>query len=111
MASKKDVPPTHKGNGQTDTAVLERTKVQKPVMYRVIMHNDDYTTQEFVIHILIKFFRKEPGEAHFLMLKVHTSGQATVGVYTKEIAETKVTQVVDYAKESGFPLLVTAEPA
>ncbi len=94
----------------TGTETLERTKTKKPVMYRVVMHNDDYTTQEFVVHVLIEFFRKDPTEAQHLMLKVHMSGRAIVGVYTRDIAETKIDKVTEYAREHGHPLMLTMEP-
>ena len=74
------------------------------------MHNDDYTTQEFVVYVLQHFFRKDATEAMQLMLKVHTTGKAIVGVYTKDMAETKVAVVSDYAREQGHPLMLTLEP-
>ena len=112
----KDPKPPAKGPGKTDrdggtgTQTLERVKTKKPVLYRVIMHNDDYTTQEFVVHVLQQFFRKDATEAHHLMLKVHMTGKAIVAVYTKDIAETKIEQVTDYAREHGHPLQLTMEP-
>jgi ATP-dependent Clp protease adaptor protein ClpS len=112
MASK-DPPktPTRKDrDGGTGTETLERQKTKKPQMWRVVMHNDDFTTQEFVVHILILFFQKDPTEANHLMLKVHMTGKAIVAVYTKDIAETKVAKVTDYAREHGHPLMVTMEP-
>lgn len=114
MAGPKDPPkPPSKSPGRdggTGTETLERVKTKKPVLYRVIMHNDDFTTQEFVVHVLVSFFRKDPTEANALMLKVHMSGKATVGVYTRDVAETKVQQVTDYAREHGHPLMMTMEP-
>jgi ATP-dependent Clp protease adaptor protein ClpS len=110
---KKPAPPAktpQRGAPDTGTQTLEKVKTQKPQMYRVLMHNDDYTTQEFVIHVLEQFFKKDPTEAHFLMLKVHMSGKAIVAVYTKDVAETKVEQVTDYAREVGHPLMLTMEP-
>ncbi len=95
---------------QRDVEVLERPKVKRPKKYKVIMHNDDYTTQEFVVHILQRFFKKNPGEANFLMLTVHTKGQAAVGVYTKDVAETKVVEVITYARDNEQPLMLTSEP-
>ena len=94
----------------TGTETLERTSTKKPQLYRVVMHNDDYTTQEFVVHVLKQFFRKDETEAHHLMLKVHMTGRAIVAVYTRDIAETKVEQVMDFAREHGHPLQVTMEP-
>ena len=79
-------------------------------MWAVMMFNDDYTTQEFVIYVLKRFFKKEHIEATQIMLKVHMAGKAKVGAYTKDVAETKVAQVTDYAREQGHPLMLTAEP-
>lgn len=82
-----------------------------PRRYKVIFHNDDYTTMEFVIHVLMKFFRKSETEATHIMLSVHHLGSGVAGVYTRDVAETKVKEVHDYAKERGMPLRLTAEPA
>jgi ATP-dependent Clp protease adaptor protein ClpS len=108
---KPDVPRPDRDRG-TGTETLERTqqKTNLPKLYRVVMHNDDFTTQEFVIHVLMTFFRKDAIEATQIMLKVHMSGRAIVGVYTKDLAETKHQQVSDYARENGHPLLLTVEP-
>ena len=97
---------------QTDGAVKERAKTEKkePTLYKVILLNDDYTTMEFVILVLMKFFHKSETEATHIMLSVHHRGQGIAGVYTKDVAETKVAQVQDYAKEHGMPLRLTAEP-
>lgn len=115
MPDPKEPPkPPAKGpkrdGGGTGTQTLERQKTKQPLLYRVIMHNDDYTTQEFVIFVLKQFFRKEDTEAQHLMLKVHMTGKATVAVYTRDIAETKIEQVTDYAREHGHPLQLTMEP-
>lgn len=117
MAEPKDppkppTPPTKKPgkDGGTSTSVLEKSKLQRPSLWRVVMHNDDFTTQEFVVHVLEQFFRKDATEAHHLMLKVHMSGKAIVAVYPRDIAETKVDQVTDYAQEQGHPLMLTLEP-
>ncbi len=83
---------------------------QEPVLYKVILHNDDYTSMEFVINVLRDIFRKNLIEAEQLMMQVHKTGQATVGIYTKEIAEMKVTLTKRRAKDAGFPLLCTFEP-
>jgi ATP-dependent Clp protease adaptor protein ClpS len=81
-----------------------------PRRYKVIFHNDDYTTMEFVIEVLKRFFHKTDTEAVHIMLTVHKSGAAVAGVYTRDVAETKSTQVMDYARENGMPLLLTTEP-
>ena len=90
--------------------VLERQKTETPRLFRVILHNDDYTTQEFVTYVLMRFFRKDPTEAQQLMLKAHQTGRAIVAVYTKDIAESKVQQVMDFSRENDSPLLLTVEP-
>jgi ATP-dependent Clp protease adaptor protein ClpS len=94
--------------GEVLTKPREKTKM--PRRYVVLMHNDDYTTQEFVVHVLMKFFQKPDAEAHRLMLQVHTQKSARVGVFTKDIAMTKVSTVMDYARQNGMPLLLSAEP-
>lgn len=83
--------------------------VREPRNFRVLLHNDDYTTMEFVIEVLISIFRKSPDEAMVIMLSVHEKGLGSCGVYTEEIAETKVTQVHDRARKAGFPLRCSME--
>jgi len=85
-------------------------RVQPPRMWRVLLHNDDYTTQDFVIWILETIFHKPRGEAFAIMMNVHRTGLGIAGVYTHEIAETKVKAVKDQAESHEFPLLVTMEP-
>jgi ATP-dependent Clp protease adaptor protein ClpS len=96
---------------KTGGEVLERTKpkVQQPALYRVILHNDDYTTMDFVIEVLESIFNKSPAEAYRLMMQVHTQGQALCGMYPYDIAETKVTTVHELAREQGFPLRASME--
>ena len=88
------------------TAVITRTRTQtkKPDMYRVLLLNDDYTPMEFVIVVLRKYFHKGQEEATRIMLHVHQNGVGECGVYTYEVAETKVTQVMDYARKHQHPL-------
>ncbi|NUP04699.1 MAG: ATP-dependent Clp protease adapter ClpS [Polyangiaceae bacterium] len=88
----------------------KREKAEKARRFRVLFHNDDYTTMEFVVRVLMKFFHKSETEATQIMLSVHHKGHGVAGVYPRDVAETKVAQVMDYAKEHGMPLLVTAEP-
>ena len=85
-------------------------KTEEPPLFKVLLHNDDYTTMEFVVLVLMKFFHKTETEATHIMLSVHHKGHGVAGVYTKDVAETKVDQVHDYAKEHGMPLRLTVEP-
>jgi ATP-dependent Clp protease adaptor protein ClpS len=96
---------------RTDTGVLvrEKTKSKKPSLYKVLLLNDDYTPQEFVVLILERIFNKNHEDAHTIMLHVHRKGIGVCGVYTFEVAETKVTQVMDAAKQAGHPLQCTLE--
>ena len=98
------------GNGQSDVATQDRVLVQKPKNHKVLLHNDDFTTQQFVVHILMKFFRKTETEATQVMLMVHHSGMGVAGIYPAEVAEAKVAQVTDYARANDYPLKVTSEP-
>lgn len=90
-------------------ATKVRPKTKKPSMYRVILMNDDYTPQEFVVMILMGIFKKSEEEAFTIMMHVHQKGIGTCGVYTFEVAETKVAQVMDAAKRSQHPLQCTLE--
>ncbi len=103
-----DTPDSPDGEGEL---VVERVKkVQRPKRWKVIFHNDDYTTREFVIEMLMRFFDKDESEATHIMLSVHYKGSGVAGLYPKDVAETKVDQVTKHARKSGFPLRVTAEP-
>lgn len=93
-----------------DLLTKKETRLKKPRRYWVVMHNDDYTTQEFVVHILQHFFNKSDPEAQKLMLTIHQQGQASVGLYSKDLAETKANQVTYYARENGMPLKLSTEP-
>lgn len=99
--------------GQPGGEVLEKTstRTQKPTLYRVILHNDDYTTMQFVVEVLETIFHKSPAEAHRIMMHVHTRGHGVCGAYTYEVAETKVSLVHDRARQSGFPLRASLEEA
>ncbi len=83
--------------------------LDEPSMYKVLLHNDDYTTMDFVIMILSKVFHKTQEESEAIMLEVHKKGKGLCGVYTHEIAQTKVEQVKTFAKQNKFPLLATYE--
>ncbi len=97
------------GNPSTGVVVKSRPKTKKPSMYKVLMLNDDYTPMEFVVHVLESFFGKSREEATTIMLHVHQRGVGLCGVYTYEVAETKVTQVIDYARKHQHPLQCTLE--
>lgn len=87
-----------------------KPKLQKPQLYKVILLNDDYTPMEFVVIVLERFFHKNREEATQIMLHVHTRGIGICGVYTREVAETKVKQVLNFANENQHPLQCTMEP-
>jgi len=87
-----------------------KPKLQKPQLYKVILLNDDYTPMEFVVIILERFFSKNREDATRIMLHVHQKGIGVCGIYTREIAETKVRQVLNYAQEHQHPLQCTLEP-
>ena len=93
----------------TGVVVKTRPKTRKPAMYKVLMLNDDYTPMEFVVHVLERFFQKSREEATRIMLHVHRRGVGVCGVYTYEVAETKVTQVMDLARQNQHPLQCTIE--
>ena len=93
----------------TGVIVKAKPKTKKPSMYKVLMLNDDYTPMEFVVHILERFFNKNREEATRIMLHVHRRGVGVCGVYTYEVAETKVTQVMDFARQHQHPLQCTLE--
>lgn len=97
-------------NGTEDSALLEPDlKIQKPRLYKVLMHNDDYTPMDFVVHVLEYFFNKNHAEATQIMMDVHQEGVGVCGIYTYEIAETKVYQVVNYAQKKQHPLQCSLE--
>lgn len=98
-----------KGNGDVGVLTRTKTKTKKPSMYKVLLLNDDYTPMEFVVHILERFFGKNRDEATTIMLHVHQNGVGVCGVYTYEVAETKVTQVMDFARQHQHPLQCTME--
>lgn len=86
-----------------------RPELKKPSLYRVIMLNDDYTPMEFVVHVLESFFGMDREKATRTMLEVHTNGKAVCGIYTRDIAETKAAQVIDYAQQNQHPLQCNIE--
>ena len=102
--------PDKRRKEEGDVGVVEKPVTKEPRRYQVVLHNDDYTTMEFVVHILEKFFHKSDTEATQIMLQVHHKGYGIVGVFTRDVAETKAALVMDYARQHGHPLRCTAEP-
>ena len=100
-----------KGNGGLNTGTVTKTrpKTKKPSLYKVLLLNDDYTPMEFVVHVLERFFSKARDEAVQIMLHVHRRGVGVCGVYTFEVAETKVAQVIELARRHQHPLQCTME--
>jgi ATP-dependent Clp protease adaptor protein ClpS len=90
---------------EREIATVDQVRVEQPRLYEVVLHNDDYTTQEFVVYVLMKFFQHDAAVAHQIMLNVHTKGMGVAGVYPRDIAETKAAQVVRHARENEMPLL------
>ena len=93
----------------SSVATLEKPKAKKPPLYRVILLNDDYTPMEFVVYVLQIFFGYDGDKAQQIMLAVHTHGKGVCGIFTREIAETKSSQINNFAKENGHPLLSDIE--
>ena len=91
------------------TMTREKVKIKSPKLYKLLLHNDDYTTMEFVVYILQNFFFKTVEDAQKIMLKVHREGVAICGIFTYEVAESKRAKVLQAAKENGYPLKCTME--
>ncbi len=104
LASDSDSP-----DGETGVITRTRPKTQRPPLYKVLILNDDYTPMEFVVHVLERFFGLSHAQAFELMLTVHKRGVAVVGVFSFEVAETKVGQVMDFARRHQHPLQCTME--
>jgi ATP-dependent Clp protease adaptor protein ClpS len=96
--------------GGVATEKETRHKVDKPRLYKVLLHNDNYTTMEFVVLVLVSVFRKREAEAVQIMLDVHRKGSGVAGVYQRDIAETKVQRVLDMARQAQYPLMCSMEP-
>lgn len=85
-------------------------ELEEPPQYEVVLLNDDYTTMDFVVEVLMRFFRKTTFDAEYIMLQVHQNGSGVCGIYPYDIAETKVGQVIDYARSNGHPLMCVMRP-
>lgn len=109
MAGKRDERDQDPTGPGTSVIAKTRPQTKRPSLYRVLLLNDDYTPMEFVVHILQKFFNKSTDDATRIMLHVHQHGVGECGVYTYEVAETKVTQVMDFARKNQHPLQCVME--
>lgn len=109
MAGRRDERDQDPGGPGTSVIAKTRPQTKRPSLYRVLLLNDDYTPMEFVVHILQKFFNKNTDDATRIMLHVHQHGVGECGVYTYEVAETKVTQVMDFARKNQHPLQCVME--
>jgi ATP-dependent Clp protease adaptor protein ClpS len=96
-------------SGSVKTTEKRETRLSPPAMYQVLMHNDDYTTMDFVVEVLEKVFRKTVTEANQVMLNIHHKGHGVCGLYPYEVAETKISQVHSLARKTGFPLRCSLE--
>jgi len=106
------MPERSRPGGGTDVAAPKtkaERKTRHPPLYRVLLHNDDYTTQEFVDWVLVNVFKHDPETAHRIMLNVHMHGVGVAGIYPHEIAETKADKTMALAREADYPLLATVE--
>lgn len=111
MAEDADRDDDADGGSATGVATRTRAKTKKPTPYRVLMLNDDYTPMEFVVLVLQRFFKMDMEEATRVMLHVHQRGVGVCGVFSYEVAETKVAQVIDFARQNQHPLQCTLEKA
>jgi ATP-dependent Clp protease adaptor protein ClpS len=118
IRSAQELPPAYMGAGEngggkgepgTGIITRTRTKTKRPQLYKVLLLNDDYTPMEFVVHVLERFFNKGREEATRIMLHVHHNGVGMCGVFTYEVAETKVTHVMDFARKHQHPLQCVME--
>ncbi len=101
---------TQTDDSGTATETRSEKKLQKPRLYKVLLHNDDYTTREFVVAVLVLVFSKSETDAFTIMMHVHRRGVGVAGVYPYDVAETKIQRVLDLAREHEFPLMLTMEP-
>ena len=115
LSAETGARPTPPGgdDNRSGTAIITKTKTRtkRPNLYRVLLLNDDYTPMEFVVLVLERFFNKSREDAHHIMMHVHQNGVGECGVFTYEVAETKVSQVIDFARQNQHPLQCTLEKA
>jgi ATP-dependent Clp protease adaptor protein ClpS len=111
MANENEDDTNGNGNTGVGIATRTRTRTKKPTPYKVLLLNDDYTPMEFVVLVLQRFFRMNMEDATRVMLHVHQKGVGVCGIFSYEVAETKVTQVIDFARENQHPLQCTLEKA
>ncbi len=104
------MPERFENDAGTITEIKPQKKLKRPRLYRVLLHNDDYTTREFVVHVLQAVFHLGEQDAIRIMLHVHHNGVGVAGVFTREVAETKIQRVEQMAREHEFPLRLTMEP-
>ncbi len=109
MSNENRRPDMDDGDAGTSIVTKTRPKTKRPSLYRVLILNDDYTPMDFVVHVLERFFQKGRAEATQIMLHVHQHGVGACGIYTYEVAETKVTQVMDFARKHQHPLQCVME--
>lgn len=109
--SPPKTPKTDDGGIATEVEKKTKQKLQRPKLYKVLLLNDDYTTMEFVVALLIHVFHHDESTANAIMLHIHQNGVGVAGVYTYEVAETKVAMVMELAEKAEFPLQCTMEPA
>ena len=109
MTERRDTPDNEDTDRESGVATRTRPKTKRPSQYRVLLLNDDYTPMEFVVYVLERYFKKNREEAMQIMLHVHNNGVGVCGVYTYEVAETKVAQVLDLARRNEHPLQCTME--
>ena len=110
MPNEPQDPSIYDDDGDTAVATKKKAKTKKPKLYKVLLHNDDYTSMEFVVLILASIFHLDENRAVEVMLHVHQRGVGVAGVYTYEVAETKVRKTMDLAREFEFPLRCSMEP-
>ena len=109
LMGKSPEDPREDENHQSDVVVKEKYQLKRPSLYKVLIHNDDYTTMDFVVLVLKKYFGKSQEEATLIMLNIHEKGLSIGGVYTYEVAETKCQKITLFAKQKGHPLKCTIE--